>query len=283
MPTPAEVVAEILAFVSDVLGASSLRLGVGPTLVILGIVLVFLQLVARPITRWVTTDAGGLAGVARSMAIAAEAGTDAVVTLGSGGLTRSTDAFARLQTLAALPTLGHVVRAAARSGVALRVLVNDPLAEVAARSTLDAAHERTSTLERVGRSRVVLTGEGRLPAAGLVMTSRARPAAAIAVGSLREEAMLHLEGLRGTAGATIAGTAEAAEAAAPILVGGGALIGPELFQVAGDLRSDVNERSVTLAANRLIGLAVATLIIGSVMAMTGLIEPNDLLLGIGRP
>ncbi|HEY8170286.1 MAG TPA: DUF6754 domain-containing protein [Candidatus Limnocylindria bacterium] len=283
MPTPADVVAEILAFVSDVLGSSSLRLGVGPTLLILGVILVFLQLVARPITRWVTTDAGGLAAVARSMAVAAEAGTDAVVTLGSGGLTRSTDAFARLQTLAALPTLGHVVRAAARSGVALRVLVNDPLTEVAARTTLDAAHERTSTLERVGRSRVVLTGEGRLPAAGLVMTSRARPAAAIAVGSLREEATLHLEGLRGTAGAMVSGTAEAAQAAAPVFVGGGVLIGPELFQVAGDLRSDVNDRSVALAANRLIGLAVVTIIAASVLALTGLIEPSDLLLGIGRP
>jgi hypothetical protein len=281
VPTPADVVAEVLAFVSDVLGASSLRLGIGPTLVILGIVLVFLQLVARPITRWITTDASGLAGVARSMAIAAEAGTDAVVTLGSGGLTRSTDAFARLQTLAALPTLGHVVRAAARSGVALRVLVNDPLAEVAARTTLDAAHERTSTLERVGRSRVVLTGEGRLPAAGLVMTSRARPAAAIAVGSLREEATLHLEGLRGTAGAMVGGTAEAAQTAAPIFADGGVLIGPELFQVAGDLRSDVNERSVTLAANRLIGLAVIAIIVGSAMALAGLIEPSDLMLGIG--
>ncbi len=283
MPTPADVVAEILAFVSDVLGSSSLRLGVGPTLLILGVILVFLQLVARPITRWVTTDAGGLAAVARSMAVAAEAGTDAVVTLGSGGLTRSTDAFARLQTLAALPTLGHVVRAAARSGVALRVLVNDPLTEVAARTTLDAAHERTSTLERVGRSRVVLTGEGRLPAAGLVMTSRARPAAAIAVGSLREEATLHLEGLRVTAGAMVSGTAEAAQAAAPVFVGGGVLIGPELFQVAGDLRSDVNDRSVALAANRLIGLAVVTIIAASVLALTGLIEPSDLLLGIGRP
>jgi hypothetical protein len=283
VPTPADVVAEILAFVSDVLGSSSLRLGVGPTLLILGVILVFLQLVARPITRWVTTDAGGLAAVARSMAVAAEAGTDAVVTLGSGGLTRSTDAFARLQTLAALPTLGHVVRAAARSGVALRVLVNDPLTEVAARTTLDAAHERTSTLERVGRSRVVLTGEGRLPAAGLVMTSRARPAAAIAVGSLREEATLHLEGLRGTAGAMVSGTAEAAQAAAPVFVGGGVLIGPELFQVAGDLRSDVNDRSVALAANRLIGLAVVTIIAASVLALTGLIEPSDLLLGIGRP
>ncbi len=283
MPTPAELVERLLAFISDVLSASSLRLGVGPTLIVLGIVLVFLQLVARPVTRWVTTDAGGLAGVARSMAIAAEAGTDAVVTLGTGGITRSTDSLARLQTLAALPILGHVVRAAARSGVALRVLVNDPLAEVAARATLDAAHERTSTLERVGRSRVVLVGEGRLPAAGLVMSSRARPAAAFAVGSVREEATLHLEGLRGTADALVSGTAEAAQAAAPRFAEGGVLIGPELFQVGGDLRSDVNERSVVLAANRLIALAVAAILIGSVLSVAGVLEPIDLMLGIGRP
>jgi hypothetical protein len=282
MPTPAEVVERLLTFVGDILSASSLRLGVGPTLVVLGILLVFLQLVARPITRWVTADAAGLAGVGRSMAIAAEAGTDAVVTLGAAGLTRTTDAFGRLQTLAALPILGHVVRAAARSGVAMRVLVNDPLAQVAARTTLDAAHESTSTRERAGRSRVILVGEGRQVVAGLVMTTNARPAAAIAAGSLREEAMLHLDGLRGTAGTLIAGTAETAEAAAPLLFEGGALIGPELFQAAGDLRADVNERSTSLAANRLIGLAIAVIVIGSLLALGGLIEPFDLVLGTVR-
>jgi hypothetical protein len=283
MSTPAEVVEQVLTFVGDILSASSLRLGVGPTLAVLGVLLVFLQLVARPVTRWVTTDVAGLAGVGRSMAVAAEAGTDAVVSLGTAGLTRTTDAFARLQTLAALPILGHVVRAAARSGVALRVLVNDPLAEVAARATLDAAHASTSTRERVSRSRVVLVGEGRPVAAGLVMTTRARPAAAIAIGSLREEAMLHLDGLRGTAGTIIAGTAEAGQAAAPLLAEGGAMIGPELLQAASDLRADVNERSTVLAANRLIGVAVAVIIVGSVLALSGLIDPVDLMLGIGRP
>lgn len=283
MSTPAEVVERVLTFVGDILSASSLRLGVWPTLVVLGVLLVFLQLVARPVTRWVTTDGAGLAGVGRSMAVAAEAGTDAVVTLGTAGLTRSTDAFGRLQTLAALPILGHVVRAAARSGVALRVLVNDPLAEVAARATIDAAHESTSTRERVSRSRVVLVGEGRPVAAGLVMTTRARPAAAIAIGSLREEAMLHLDGLRGTAGTLIAGTAESGQAAAPLLAEGGAMIGPELLQAASDLRADVNERSTVLAANRLIGVAVAVIVVGSALALTGIIDPVDLMVGIGRP
>jgi hypothetical protein len=279
MPSPAEVVERILAFVGDILSESSLRLGVGPTLVLLGILLVFLQLVARPITRWVTTDRAGLAGVSRSMAVAAEAGTDAVVTLGAAGLTRSTDAFGRLQTLAALPILGHVVRAAARSGVALRVLVNDPLAEVAARATLDGAHESTATRERSGRSRVVLVGEGRPIMAGLVMTTRARPAAAIAAGSLREEAVLHLEGLRGTAGTLIAGTAEPGQAAAPLLADGGAMVGPQLLQVAADLRADANERSTVLAANRLIGLAVVVIVAGSILALAGFIDSIDAVLG----
>lgn len=279
MPSPAEVVEQVLTVVGDILSASSLRLGVGPTLVLLGVLLVFLQLVARPITRWVTTDRAGLAGVSRSMAIAAEAGTDAVVTLGAAGLTRATDAFGRLQTLAALPILGHIVRAAARSGVALRVLVNDPLAEVAARATLDAAHDSTSTPERSGRSRVVLVGEGRPTMAGLVTTTRARPAAAIAVGSLREEATIHLEGLRGTAGTLIAGTAEPAQAPAPLLADGGAMVGPQLLQVAADLRADPNERATVLAANRLIVVAIVVIVVGSALAVAGLIDPVDALLG----
>ena len=51
MPTPAELVGRFVEFVGDVLGASSLRFGIGPTLVVLGVLLVFLQLVARPISR----------------------------------------------------------------------------------------------------------------------------------------------------------------------------------------------------------------------------------------
>jgi hypothetical protein len=112
VPAPSEILGRVLTFIGDVLGSSSLRLEIGPTLVVLGILLVFLQLVARPVSRWTTVDAGGLAGVGRSMALAAEAGTDAVVSLGTAGIARSTDAFARLQTVAALPLLGHVVRAA---------------------------------------------------------------------------------------------------------------------------------------------------------------------------
>ena len=281
MPSPAELILRLVSFVGDVLGSSSLRFEIGPTLVVLGVLLVLLQLVARPVTRWQTTDAGGLAGLGRSMAVAAEAGTDAVVSLGGGGIARSTDALARLQTLAALPLLDHVARAAARSGVPLRVLTNDALAAVAADAALGGAHERTATLERIGRSRVVVVGEGRPAMAGLVMTTGARPAAAVALGSLREEATLELAGLGGGAGTLIAGTAEPAQSAGVVVAGGG-LIGPGLFTAPADLRPDLNERTMVLAANRILLLAVAVLVAGTLLSAVGVIQPEDLLLGIGR-
>jgi hypothetical protein len=283
VPTPAELVERLINFVGDVLGSSSLRFEIGPTLIVLGILLVLLQLVARPITRWQTSDAGGLGGIGRAMALAAEAGTDAVVVLGGAGIARSTDAFARLQTLAALPLLGHVARAAARSGVPLRVLVNDPLAGVVADAALDSAHRRTATLERLGRSRIVVAGEGRPALTGLVMTARARPAAALALGSLREEGALLLEGLRHGGGSLTAGTAEGEQAPTPLLAGGGALIGPQLFTAAADLRADADERTMVMAANRLLVATVLVLVAGSALALAGVIEPSDLLLGIGGP
>jgi hypothetical protein len=215
------------------------------------------------------------------MAVAAEAGTDAVVSLGGGGIARSTDALARLQTLAALPLLDHVARAAARSGVPLRVLTNDPLAGIAADAALGGAHQRTATLERSGRSRAVMVGEGRPALAGLVMTARARPAAAVALGSLREEAALELAGLRGGAGSLIAATAEPAQAPT-VVAAGGALIGPALFTTAADLRADLNERTMVLAANRLLWAAIAVVLGGTLLSVAGVISPSDLLLGIGR-
>ena len=115
--TPAELLGRLVDFIGDVLGSSSLRLEIGPTLVILGVLLVLLQLVARPMTRWVTADAGGLAAIGRAMALAAEAGTDVVVSLGGAGIGRTTDALARLQTLAAMPGPRPRGRAAPRSGV----------------------------------------------------------------------------------------------------------------------------------------------------------------------
>ena len=280
MPTPAELVAAAVEFVGDVLGASSLRFGVLATLVVLGVVLVLLQLVARPVTRWAATDAGGLGAVGRAMALAAESGTDVVVSLGNAGIVRATDALARLQTLAALPVLGHVVRAAARSGVPLRVLTNDPLAATVARSTVEAAHAATDTPERSRRSRAIFVGEGRPTAAGLVATTRARPAAAVVAGSLREEAAVQLHGLGGTSGALLGGTAEAPQAA-NVIVAGGTLIGPEPYQVAADLRSDVAERTMAMAANRLVVLVVVAAITTTVLVLAGVLDPNDLQLVVG--
>ena len=283
VPTPAELLEDLINFVGEVLGSSSLRLEVGPTLIVLGVLLVLLQLVARPISRWQTTDAGGLAAIGRAMALAAEAGTDAVVVLGGAGIARSTDSLARLQTLAALPLLGHVARAAARSGVPLRVLVNDPLAGVTAEAALDTAHRRTATIERLARSRIVVAGEGRPALSGLAMTARARPAAALALGSVREDGTLLLEGLRSGGGSLSAGTAEAAQAPTAILAGGGVLLGPELFTAAADLRADPTERTMVMAANRLLVAALAVLAVGSLLSLAGVIEPTDLLLGIGGP
>ncbi len=280
MPDPAELFGRLVRFVGDILGASSLRFEVGPTLVVLGVLLVLLQLVARPVSRCVSSDACGLTAIGRARALAAESGTAVVVSLGAAGLVRGTDALGRLQTIAAMPVLAHVARAAARSGVPLRVLTNDPLAAVVAEATLEAGHASTDTLERSGRSRVVLMGEGRPSAAGLVMTTNARPASAFVVGSIREEAALHLEGLRHGAGALVAGTAEPAQVPSVLLAGGGALIGPETYQAPSDLRADVNERTMVIAANRLILIAAASIAIGSVLALTGVVDPTILLPGI---
>lgn len=281
MPSPAELLGRLVRFIGEILGASSLRFEIGPTIVVLGVVLVLLQLVARPISRWVTSDAAGLAGVGRAMALAAESGTDAVVSLGGAGIVRTSDALGRLQTLAALPILGHVARAAARSGIPLRVLTNDPIAGVVAAATVDAAHAATATRERLGRSRVVLVGEGRPTIAGLAMTTRARPAAAFALGSLREEALLHLEGLRAGAGSLAAASAEAAQAPSLLLGAGAVLIGPEPYQAGADLRSGAEERTMVMAANRLIALAIAVIVVGSILALVGVGDLVEFLAGSG--
>lgn len=279
MPSPAELIGRVVRFVGDILGASSLRFEIGPTLVVLGVLLVLLQLVARPVSRWVSADAGGLTAVGRAMALAAESGTDVVVSLGNAGLSRATDALARLQTLAALPALSHVARASARSGVPLRVLTADPLTMLVAGATVELGHEATETLERRGRSRIVYVGEGRPAAAGLVMTTRAHPAAAFAIGSFREEATLALEGLRGGAGTLTAGTAEPAQVSS-VLLAGGALVGPAMYQAAADLRADPTERTMVMAGNRLIFLAVAAIVAGTALAAAGVIDPGAILAGV---
>lgn len=281
MTEPTELIGGLIRFVGEVLGRSALRFEIGPTLAVLGVLLVLLQLVARPVTRWTTSGAGGLGAVGRGMALAAEAGTDAVVSLGNAGLTRSTDAAARLQTLAALPLLGHVGRAAARSGVPLRILTNDPLAAVAAAATVASAHASTATPERSARSRVVFVGEGRSVPAGLALTAGARPAAAFAFGSLREEGQLHLDGLGGGAGSLTAGTAEPSQPMTLVLASRATLIGPELYQATADLRADVTERATILAGNRLIGLAAVALVLGGALAFAAGIDPAQLI-GIQR-
>ena len=282
MPSPAEIVGRVVGLVGEILGASSLRFDIGPTLAVLVILLVLLQLIARPVSRWVTADAAGLAGIGRAMALAAESGTDAVVSLGGAGITRSTDALARLQTLAALPILGHVARAAARSGVPLRVLTNDPIAGVVAAATIDAAHASTATEERLGRSRIVVVGEGRPALAGLALTASARPAAAFALGSLREEGLLHLDGLGARAGSLAVASAEAAQGPSLLLAGSAALIGPEPYQAAADLRSSVEERTMVMAANRLIGLVLVAIVLGTVLALAGIVDPGEMLGGAGQ-
>jgi hypothetical protein len=181
-----------------------------------------------------------------------------------------------------LPILAHVARAAARSGVPLRVLTNDPIAGMVGAATLDAAHAATATQERLGRSRIIVVGEGRPALAGLAMTATARPAAAFALGSLREESLLHLDGLGGGAGSLAIASAEASQASSLLLGGSQALIGPEPYQAAADLRAGVDERTMVMAANRLIGLALVVIVLGSILALAGIADPGDLLGGAGR-
>ena len=80
-----------------------MRLGAAPTVAILLVLLVLLSLVARPSTRWSGRGLGGLGRVGRVMALAAESGADATISLGSAGISRSASATERFQTLAALP------------------------------------------------------------------------------------------------------------------------------------------------------------------------------------
>ena len=279
MPSPGELIGELVRIVGEVLGASSLRLGIVPTLVVLSVALVLLQLVARPVTRWQARDPGGLAGVAHAMALAAEAGHGAVVSLGSAGVSRAVSAIGRLQTLTVLPILAHVGRAAARAGVPLEVLVNDPLAGVATAATIGEAHRRTATPERAGRSRVVFVGEGRPAAAGMALASYARPAAGYVVGGMSEEALLLVQGTRAGAEASTAATADGAQAPSMILGAEGWLIGPELYGAAADLRGASVERTGAIAANRLLVIAAAVLVVGGILSLAGVADLASFILG----
>ena len=265
MPDLGQLMGDAVGWVGGQLGASSLRLGPIPTITLFGVLLVLLSLVARPSTRWTVRDVGRLAAVPRAMALAAESGAEALFSLGTAGVARGVAAADRIQTLAALPILGHVARAAARGGVPLRVTSNDPVVIHLAEGVLAEAHERTQTRERAERSVATYLGEGRSTAAGLSLSDAATPAASFVVGGLGEEALLLLDGAGRGAQWTTFGSAQPSQAGSVLLTGGGTMIGTEPFHAPSDLGSA--GRTGALAANRLILGAVAVIVIASVAAL----------------
>jgi alpha-D-ribose 1-methylphosphonate 5-triphosphate synthase subunit PhnG len=279
MPNLAELFGRLVSLIGEQLGASSLRLGGAPTIAIFGVVLVLLSMLARPPSRWTTRDLGRLASMPRAMALAAEGGAGAVFNLGSAGVARATSALDRLQTLAALPILGHAARAAARSGIALRVVTNDAVARHLAQGVLADAHRRTETPERAARTTVEFSGEGRPAAAAAAMADPERPAAAFVAGGLAEDALLLMSGTTAGADWTSVGTATAAQATSVMLVGGGTLIGPELYQAPSDLGTAGRGRTGVLAANRLIVAALGVLALGSLLSLVGGVDLAAFLAG----
>jgi len=279
VPDIGELIGSVVGVIGQVLGASSLRLGIGPTLAIAGVLLILLSLVARPISRWTTRDLGRLSAVGRSMALAAESGAAATFSLGSAGVARSVAAQQRLQTLAALPILAHVSRAAARSGVALELTANDPLAVLLAEATVAEAHRSTDTLERAGRSRVTYVGEGRATAAGRALAAERSGGAAFVMGGLGEEGLLLLEGMAIGASSTSFGTAAASQASSVLLEGDGTLIGPELYQAPSDLRATGHDRIAVFAGNRLTWISVLVIVLGSLLVVFGHLDLAALLVG----
>ncbi|HEX3219782.1 MAG TPA: DUF6754 domain-containing protein [Candidatus Limnocylindria bacterium] len=260
---------DVIAFIGSQIGASSLRLGPLPTLALLAVLLILLSLVARPSTRWMVRDLGRLAAVGRIMAVAAEAGGEAAFSLGTAGVARAASAHERLQTLAALPILAHAARAAARAGVPLRVTSNDIVAVQLAEAALVEAHRATDTEERRYRSHATYEGEGRPASAGLAMAEPSTPAAAFADGGLAEESLLLLDGVAGGAVWTSFGTASASQISSAQLIGEGTLIGPELYQAPSDLRGGSHLRTGVLAANRLLAIAAAVIVLGSLLTLAG--------------
>lgn len=278
MPDLGRLLGDLVAFLGEQVAASSLRLGPVATVVLLGVVLVLLSLVARPPTRWTLRDIGRLAAVGRAMALAAESGGAATFSLGTAGVARATSALDRLQTLAALPILGVVARAAARSGVPLRVSTNDPVAAHMADLVLDDAHRRTETLERRDRSSTDYLGEGRAAAAAAAMAPAGSPAAAFVAGSLSEEGLLLLDGSARRAASTSFGTADASQATSVLLTGEGTMVGPELFAATSDARGRSDRTAVT-ATNRVVLAAAAVVVIGSLAAWVAGIDVAAALVG----
>jgi len=269
MPNLGELAAQLVGLLTGAIGSSSMRLGPAPTVAILVVLLVLLSLLARPSVRWTPSDLGRLREIGRAMALAAESGADAAISLGGAGVARSASALDRFQTLGALPLLGYVAEAAARAGVPLLVTTNDPVAAIFADATLTGAHRRTATPERASASAVEYLGEGRAVAAAAALARADSHGVAVVAGGLAEEALLVLDGQLGDAEWSLAGTASAPEAAAPLLHAQGILIGPELFQAAGEIAVGRQARTTVLAANRLIWAVIAALLVGSVAALAG--------------
>lgn len=279
MPDIGELIGRVVGIIGQVLGASSLRLGIGPTLAIAGVLLILLSLVARPISRWTTRDLGRLSAVGRAMALAAESGAAATFSLGTAGLVRSVAAQERLQTLAALPILAHVSRAAARSGVSMELSANDPVAVMLAEATVNEAHRATETLERAGRSLVSYVGEGRATAAGRALADERSRGAAFVMGGLGEEGLLLLDGMAGGASSTSFGTTAASQASSVLLEGEGTLIGPELYQAPSDLRGVGHDRIAVFAGNRLIWILALVLVLGSALVVFGHVDLATFVVG----
>jgi hypothetical protein len=278
MPNIGELIGSLVALIGSQVAASSLRLGPMPAVVIFLVGLVLLSLVARPATRWTTRDLGRLAGIPRAMALAAESGASAGFSLGTAGVARATSAFDRMQTLAALPILGHVARAAASAGVPLRVTANDPVAVHLAESVLAEAHRSTQTPERAERSAARYLGEGRPAIAGVALADPLTPEAAFVAGGMAEESLLVLQAFPG-ASSTNVGTAAVSQAASVLLMAEGALIGPELYQASSDLRATGHDRTGVLASNRLIVAVTAVLLIGSAAALVAGVDLAGTLAG----
>lgn len=279
MPNIGELAAQLIRLLADAVGSSSLRLGAAPTVGILLVVLGLLSLLARPSARWAAEDLGRLAQVGRAMALAAESGADAVVSLAGAGVVRAAAAVDRFQTLGSLPLLGHLAGAAARAGVPLHVTTNDPVAALLAESTLAGAHRRTSTPERASGSTVEYIGEGRALAAGSALAGARRHGVAGVVGGMAEEGLLQLDGTLGDADWGIGGTASAGQAAGPLLMADGSLIGPELLQASGEVATGGSARPAVLAANRLIWTVIVVLLLGSLVAWAGGPQVAEFLVG----
>lgn len=269
MPNLGELAAQLVGLLTGAVGSSSMRLGPAPTVAILVVLLILLSLLARPSVRWSATDLGRLREVGRAMALAAESGADAAISLGGAGVVRGASAIDRFQTLAALPLLGYVAEAAARAGVPLLVTTNDPVAAIFAEATLAGAHRRTATPERASASAVEYLGEGRAVAAAAALARADSHGVAVVAGGLAEETLLMLDGQLGDAEWSLAATASATQAAGLLLYADGSLVGPELFQAAGEIAAGHHARTAVVAANRLIWAVLAVLLVSSVAAWAG--------------